>query len=264
MIGMGVWAGTEAKMARARELTDDLISACDVWGSAHEPAMEETTEDGWLYWWVLPPAEEPPAALGIRVGEIAYNLRSALDHVAWALVEANGKRPGKHTHFPCTLSEQAWNTARGSQIRGIAVAAVGAIRRWQPFVRNPGVPRADLFAGINEIGLVDKHRTLLVTAAALRLANVRGTLPGKMHYQADHRDLGNGLTLQQREWIARFKWTPAHPSAEGKRPQLGESTLHAGVKFATFDPFRVEFPPAVMWQFIDHVQAIVDDVQQHL
>jgi hypothetical protein len=37
---------------------------------------------------------------GVRVGEFAHDLRSALDNLVWQLVLVNGKEPGDHNQFP--------------------------------------------------------------------------------------------------------------------------------------------------------------------
>src|ERR1700687_47569 len=43
---------------------------------------------------------EVPARWGCIVGEVVHNLRSALDHLAWQLVLANGGTPNRATEFP--------------------------------------------------------------------------------------------------------------------------------------------------------------------
>lgn len=45
-------------------------------------------------------AEPVPAAIALILGDAVHNLRTALDHVAWELVEAAGRKPGKDTYFP--------------------------------------------------------------------------------------------------------------------------------------------------------------------
>ena len=41
-----------------------------------------------------------PVQYSIRVGEIAYNLRSALDHLVWQLVQSNGQHPDSYNESP--------------------------------------------------------------------------------------------------------------------------------------------------------------------
>ncbi len=41
-----------------------------------------------------------PAEWALDIGEIVYQLRSALDHLAWQLVKFDGRTPGYRTQFP--------------------------------------------------------------------------------------------------------------------------------------------------------------------
>jgi hypothetical protein len=49
----------------------------------------------------------------LQVGEILYQLRSALDHLAWQLVELDGGTPGEQTQFPIRDSPLDKNGTRG-------------------------------------------------------------------------------------------------------------------------------------------------------
>ena len=84
-------AGINAKIERAREgiqsLEADISAYCEFqrrqiifdWSQPKEHFLGRHSS--------------VPISYSIRIGEIAYNLRSALDHLIWQLVRANGKRP---------------------------------------------------------------------------------------------------------------------------------------------------------------------------
>ncbi|MDA8303258.1 MAG: hypothetical protein M0005_17365 [Actinomycetota bacterium] len=50
----------------------------------------------------------PPARLAALIGDCVHNLRSALDHLATYLLEANGARPSPGTHFPIALTQDVF------------------------------------------------------------------------------------------------------------------------------------------------------------
>lgn len=110
----------------------------------------------------------------LEIGEILFNLRAALDHLAWQLVLLDGKRkPGDETQFP--IRETPF-TKNGH--------LVGA--RIQPAISNPQilhlVDEVEPYYGhdltpqppcrsplwqVNKLNNIDKHRVLLVVLVAL-------------------------------------------------------------------------------------------------
>lgn len=61
-------------------------------------------QTGW-YVFKMTFTQEPPVRLGVMVGEVAHNLRSALDHLIWQLVLAGGEKPGRANQFPIYVTE---------------------------------------------------------------------------------------------------------------------------------------------------------------
>jgi hypothetical protein len=58
-----------------------------------------------------------PETIPVMIGDAVHNLRSALDHLVWQLVEAGGGVPNEHTHFPIvgpgTKASQRYTSAVG-------------------------------------------------------------------------------------------------------------------------------------------------------
>lgn len=120
--------------------------------------------------------DPPPRDWGLLIGEFAHNARSALDYLAWQLVKANNKSPNRRTQFPIVLNPCAWPGRNGARnLRGASSRHVGMVERLQPYNRVDadghsyarrtfGHPLALLSFLSNE----DKHRVLVVAAAALR------------------------------------------------------------------------------------------------
>lgn len=112
----------------------------------------------------------------VIAGDAVHNLRSALDHLAWQLVEANGQTPGRHTYFPlCDQAQKYRAPETERKIEGISAPAKQVIEAAQPYQAG-----YDLLGTLHEMNNWDKHRLLLV--AACRLVNtkveIRPTDPG--------------------------------------------------------------------------------------
>lgn len=113
----------------------------------------------------------PPPRLSAIVGDVLHNLRSALDHLAWALVERAGGKPGRHTFFPLCDTEGQWladvehrrrGDDRPSPLTGIDPGSPiwTFIQEVQPY---KGAAYANALRGMRILSNADKHRTLLIT-----------------------------------------------------------------------------------------------------
>ena len=107
-------------------------------------------------------AEEPQILYGysVMVGEVAYNLRSSLDHLVWQLVRANGCDPKRSNEFPVFWDEDRYRKKVGTKLRGVAKRHRQMIEDVQPF-------RPESFVGphlrmLHDICNTDKHRHLNV------------------------------------------------------------------------------------------------------
>ena len=116
---------------------------------------------------IVKAADAVPPELGLCIGDAAHNLRSALDHIAYALAKpAAGKE--KYVCFPLFDAKSKFIENRGKCLPGVPPAAVKAIERLQPYPgRHAAKPK--LLGRIQAIDNWDKHRSLLVTGAG-RLA----------------------------------------------------------------------------------------------
>jgi hypothetical protein len=98
----GVMLKIERADAHLAELKDSIEDAHNA--SGEHFACEVDSQSGeYVYRAHGLPEIDPKWSL--IVGELLYNLRSALDHLAWQLVKLDGRKPGKHTQFPvCSKS----------------------------------------------------------------------------------------------------------------------------------------------------------------
>ena len=72
----------------------------------------------------------------IIIGEIAFNLRSALDHLVWQLVRANGECPSNQNQFPIFDDENTYREEVKRRLKGIGPYHQSVIETLQPFGPN--------------------------------------------------------------------------------------------------------------------------------
>lgn len=72
----------------------------------------------------------------LQIGEILFNLRSCLDHLAWQLVILDGGKPGEYTQFPIreTPFSKAGNLTATQIVPDIKCAQIlEALEEVQPY-----------------------------------------------------------------------------------------------------------------------------------
>jgi hypothetical protein len=115
-----------------------------------EPRMKHTT----LFVERLDPI---PDDIPLIVGDAVHNLRSALDHLAWQLVLANGEKPTRDTYFPIQDPGKV-DTAPFAlgKVRGMCEGAKELICKIQPGNTND----ATLW-NLHTLDIADKHHLVL-------------------------------------------------------------------------------------------------------
>lgn len=152
--------GARAKIARALELLlqfdDELHNYMDA-----DPIrfQRQIQPDGETMVIALQVTEPAPLNLSLLVGEITHQMRSALDHLAYALVLAAGNTPTRRTAFPVLTIRPAG----GLRIDGgVSSAAMAVIEEFQPYQRMDAT--AHPLHLLTELWNIDKHRHLHLTA----------------------------------------------------------------------------------------------------
>jgi hypothetical protein len=110
----------------------------------------------------------------LEIGEILFNLRSALDHLAWQLVLLDGKHePGDETQFP--IRETPF-TKKGQLVGARIQPAISdpqilhLVDEVQPYYGHDLTPQPFYTSPlwqVNRLNNIDKHRLLLVVLVAL-------------------------------------------------------------------------------------------------
>ena len=118
----------------------------------------------------------PPLVIGVLIGEIAHNLRSALDGLTWQLALLGPKAPEKNTMFPIfTVRQTKRRQKSGDKIPHFAEGGLRRIRSLrlehqqdieslQPYKGGHGFRQHPLYL-LSELNNADKHRLLPVVGA---------------------------------------------------------------------------------------------------
>jgi hypothetical protein len=112
-------------------------------------------------------AEPVPAPILPIVGDAIQNLRTTLDYLAHALVEANGKKPTRETSFPILkgdLRSEPYKSTFEGKVEGMGDEAIKAIKRLKPYKGGN-----DALYRIHALNNGDKHRLLLAAGCAASL-----------------------------------------------------------------------------------------------
>ena len=167
--------------------------------------------DIWLY--RLQILEQPDPMIAVIIGEILYDLRSALDHIAVAMAPNNRKRSAG---FPVEVTDPFAKDASGafiyeeerrrsfmSKIEGIPADAIALIMHGQPYNREGS--ELETLTLLNRLENADKHRELVTLATGVMDIRTTVTSPGGTLQQRV-----DGLCEDGAE-VAKFGFTESPP-----------------------------------------------------
>lgn len=160
----------DAKIERARSelrlLKADIAALCEERARLIVREEYDDEHERWVYRGDIP---KSPIQWSIRMGEFAYNLRSALDHLVWQLVLASGECPDRNTGFPIQAQVTQCNFKR--KLRGVSHTVSDYIKSVQPHQVTAWEYPLDIdrvgmgLAMLHEICNMDKHRQPMVADA---------------------------------------------------------------------------------------------------
>lgn len=162
-------ASIQAKIKRAdehvRNLTSEIMA---FWNTPNRYAIapQRDPETGDEVFYLNGNDLRPPPRWGVIVGDVFHNLRSALDHLAWQLVLANGGKVGRHIQFPIfeephTVKE--YEAKAAGMIKGSSDSAMRLVKGMHAY-KGGKCPALCLVHALNN---VDKHRALILMGVAV-------------------------------------------------------------------------------------------------
>jgi hypothetical protein len=159
---MGRLLSTMVKIERAKEHVRNLQSEISTfWGSNKYTITPEddpeTGDEVFRFHGNL----ELPLNWSVIIGEALHDLRSALDHLAWQLVDAHSPGKGsKSTEFPIFDSSEKYETRVKAKIKGASDKAIDIAKSLKAYKGGN-----DIFF-VHALNIIDKHRMLVTTGMA--------------------------------------------------------------------------------------------------
>jgi len=208
--------GYERKLRRGDKHIDSLDEAVQDWLDRGGYTLVEKTDPQTGYQIICAEIKEPPdPCWPLIIGDAIHNLRSALDHVAFdlAIAHQQATKPeqpisaerARSSEFPVIPyinertgatgdAEHRFDSAAGSKLAGIHPDAIAVIKAAQPYHRGPQSETHELWL-IHDLDRVDKHRELIVTAAA---AYVQTFALGGTGFFPQHLDRRRGSSTRHK------------------------------------------------------------------
>ena len=109
-----------------------------------------------------------PSLISMITGDAVHNLRTALDHLACALVAANGGTIGSYIGFPFHEDRANFEANLERKIKGASKEAVDLIKSLEPYPGGNGQPLWRL----NKLDIADKHHSLILAARITALPKI--------------------------------------------------------------------------------------------
>jgi hypothetical protein len=165
-------AGALEKFNRSKAQFDELNDELNAFFNAEpRPHFSHGDFDSDAWEWVerFQIREEPPLLLGVILGDVVHNLRSALDHTICqvSLLDSDGKADCERTQFPiASKSESQFEAMAKDRIPALNAAHRAIVKKVQPYHAGDKANQHPL-AVLADLSNADKHRIVNPTFSAL-------------------------------------------------------------------------------------------------
>jgi hypothetical protein len=265
--------GCWAKLSGAEELTDALGSEIERVRRGSYLRFSIGGEDG-ICIRVHVHKQPPLQRWSVQVGEIVHDLRSALDHLSWALTIAHSGPPPRPptgwwrtVEFPIFTDRDRFHqrNRRGrptprsglADIQGVDPVLHSRFEGLQPFHHGTRAERQPL-AVLHALSIRDKHQTLPLVAIASHpgaIAAKSGSLRGRSRALRVPAPIQDGAVIARLRTLSGF---------EATAPSVGD---RVEIKFEAKLDFDVGFasgPPAFGGQLVSTLRRLHRAVAQAL
>jgi hypothetical protein len=150
------FASSQLKIDRANHHISDFDARRNIF-LKHNPCKLRPQYDPQTDYteYIVEDVAEIDPVMSLVIGDAIHNLRSALDHLAAALVRDNGNSPVR-TYFPICKSASLYIDDAPGQVKGMSVADENRIGGMKPYLGGD-----DRFWGLHRMDITDKHDLIL-------------------------------------------------------------------------------------------------------
>lgn len=161
---MAALEGARAKLDRGEDVIEQLNTAIVAYmGESPYEIVGQFEPERSEYVFRGRVTQPVPLVIGVIVGEIIHDVRSALDHLVWQLALLNTATPTRVTQFPIAISEEEFRSNRGqNMIRDLAPKHRTAIEELQPY---KGTDTGLALYDLRVLSNTDKHRVINASIA---------------------------------------------------------------------------------------------------
>lgn len=181
---------------------------------------------------------EIPPCIRLILGDIAHNLRTALDHLACEIARSMGIAEPT-VYFPICETEKVYKAESGRKTKGLPKEAKDFIDTIGPYGGHD-----DLLWGLHELDRIDKHRLVLTTTARTNTWSATLTQGSGEH----ELSFGFSSALKAGDKIAELS---------GKHESDKEVSVTLDIAFGEPDVFKGEplFPRILF--LAEHVERVI-------
>lgn len=165
------------KLARGAQHGRHLVQHCEAYRRANPFRFRVEWDAASNRHLVFLEGRKPPLYLGLILGEVVHDLRSALDHMAWQLaIQHSGRETitqpsvASRIQFPISRTEDAFKGH--AALHHFSNEAITAIDPFQPYHNRPADPVNPLLV-IQRLSNTDKHQVLTPSMGQLPLGDIR-------------------------------------------------------------------------------------------
>ncbi len=230
--------GVRVKLAMARANAEQLDTLLRPFVEAAQRSIERTPSDNpfeVVYRITKVPWIDP--AWSAIFGQGIYNIRSALDHLAWQLVLLDGQVPTRATQFPLLDSgrDKSGRKVHVDIAPGIKRPDIlAAVESMQPY--HGGGKWGDQLGVVAELSGIDRHRLPIAVSTMLNVDNIFWGLPEGS--TAPSWWFPVGKALNEGDVVARFLFNePVAPEVFDPHlvPQIALDEAPLGSPYRTQD-----------------------------
>jgi hypothetical protein len=165
----------QAKLERANKHLAELRTAVKEFLDSAFVFETKMDYDKQEYSYYVLSVEDCPSDQTAIIGDVLHSLRSALDYLAWQLVDSAGSRPTQNTSFPIFDDPSKYAAQSPGKLKGMRPDAVAAIDALKPYKEGN-----NLLWQLHKLNIIDKHRMLITAASAMDMHSLTPSMRTKL------------------------------------------------------------------------------------
>jgi hypothetical protein len=205
-----------------------------------------------------------PAIWALLLGDVINNMRSALDHLAWAVVQRGSatnltNNQAKNVYFPITDSPAAFKACLPGLLPGARSADITMIRKYQPYFQGKRRNRIHAFSLLPKLSGDDKHRTVqpilvLPMSGTHKVSKPKDCVITRMGLRTVLQPLEVGTELQ-RVYVRK---TGTNPDLHMESQLRAQPALRKDVLLHIWVEQAVSFTVRLLREFCDPPKAVFE------